>query len=343
MVFNISRNAKIGFVVTLTITIFILGLNYLKGKNFYKPQKEYFVVYKKIDGLVESSPILLNGFKVGQVRSIDFHSDNSGDLVVGIVVEEKELNLPKYTIARIFGADLMGTKAIDLILGETSEIHEIGDTLLPAIEGSLKEQVSIQMLPIKNQAEDLMKEMQEAIEVIKQIFKEESDLQKSLANIRGTFQSLESSAITLDTIVSLQKNKINVIFTNIESISTNLKNNNEQLTAILTNFSAISDSIAKSNITGTINNAEQVLSQANGIMEKINRGEGSIGMLVNNDSLYYGLKSASENLSKLLHDIQLNPKRYLHFSILDLGKTVYVVDEENLKTKKEKKKKNKED
>jgi len=123
------------------------------------------------------------------------------------------------------------------------------------------------------------------------------------------------------------------IFSNIESITNNLKNNNEQINQILNNFSMISDSLQKSNIKNTIQNANTVLLQANSILGKINRGEGSFGLLINNDTLYRNLENASKNLDKLMQDLRENPKRYVRFSLFDFGRTV-IIDENGNKIKK---------
>ena len=87
------------------------------------------------------------------------------------------------------------------------------------------------------------------------------------------------------------------------------------------NFSQISDSLAKSNLASTINNADKTLRETALIMEKINKGEGTMGMLINNDSLYNSLERSAADLDKLLIDLKQNPKRYVHFSMFGGGKT----------------------
>jgi phospholipid/cholesterol/gamma-HCH transport system substrate-binding protein len=84
---------------------------------------------------------------------------------------------------------------------------------------------------------------------------------------------------------------------------------------VIKNFSDISDSLAKANFSAVINNANQVLSNANDIIAKINKGEGTMGMLMNNDSLYNGLSRSATDLDKLLKDLKENPKRYINFSL----------------------------
>jgi phospholipid/cholesterol/gamma-HCH transport system substrate-binding protein len=173
--------------------------------------------------------------------------------------------------------------------------------------------------------------------VIQNIFNENTreNLSKTFASIKLTIENLEHTSFTLDTLMQHEKWVLARIFANIESITNNLKNNNEMLTKIITNFSAVSDSLAKSDIKSTIYNANLALTQANEIIGKINRGEGSLGLLINNDSLYRNLDNASRNLDLLLQDLRENPKRYVRFSLFDFGRTV-VVDENGKKVKKSK-------
>ncbi len=324
---KISKLTKIGFIVVVSLAILIYGINFLKGENFFVKENYYYVVYDRIDGLEKSSPVLINGYKVGQVSEIHFHPDNLGRLVVNIIVSD-QFKLPRNTTAQIFSSDLMGTKEIALIFGKSEEYHNVGDTLLADIEGSLTEQVSIQMLPLKKKAEDLMQEMEKAIEVVKYVFNEKTrdNLNKSFASIKSAVYSLEHSSSTLDTIVTSEKGKLEKIFSNVESISQNLRNNNEQITKVINNFSAISDTILQSEISSTITKASIALTEVNNIVEKINNGEGTIGMLVHNDTLYNHLEDASYNLSRLVEDLRINPKRYVHYSLIDFGRNVNVVD-----------------
>ncbi len=323
----------IGIVVSATIAVLVWGINYLKGKNFFITEKQYYVVYNKIEGLTVSNPVTINGLRVGLVRDIYFYPDNSGRIVVKFVLTQ-DYKIPDSTIAMIYSTDLMGSKGISLNLSNSNKYYNIGDTLLPATEKDLKEQVSAQMLPLKRKAEELMFSMDSVMTVIQYIFNKQTrdNLSKTFESIKMTVRNLESTSISLDTLMRNEKGKLAIIFDNIESITTNLKNNNEKLTTILTNFSDISDTLAKANLYKTITNANKVLADASEIFAKIQRGEGSMGMLINNDSLYNNLNRSAYNLDKLLYDINQNPKKYVHFSLFDFGKT-YNVDENGKKHK----------
>ncbi|HAZ02529.1 MAG TPA: MCE family protein [Marinilabiliales bacterium] len=320
-----STYIKIGLVATFSIVALIWGVNFLKGKGTFDTDDLYYVVYNRIDGLAVNNPVLINGFKVGQVRNIHFSSNKRGHLVVEIAVK-KEYRFNKNAVARIFSSDLMGTKAIDLQMGNDTALHLPGDTLIPDFEGSIQEMVSIQMLPLKSKAENLMKEMEDAIEIVKFIFNEETqeNITSSFKNIKATFSNLEKSSSNLDSIVVGGKGKFENILKNVESISSNLKNNNQQLTNLINNLENISDSLAKADIKKVMDKTFDVMVQLDTITHKINNGEGSLGLLINNDTLYTNLEDVSYNLNRLVEDLRMNPKKYVHFSAMNFGKTVYM-------------------
>lgn len=336
----------VGIVITVAIATFVWGLYFLKGKDIFNKENQFYAIYDKIDGLTPSSPVLINGFKVGQVSTIYFHPDQSGRLIV-IFNTKREITIPDSTVARIASIDIMGTKAIELVLSHYKINHKDGDTLYSDIEPSLKEQVSMQMLPVKKQAENLMMEMQHALEIIKYIFNAQTrdNLTKSFESIKLTVDNLARSSGNLDTLVSSQSTRLNVIFSNVESITTNLKNNNAAISTIITNMSAITDSLTKSKFAETIYNVNKTLDQTAEIFAKINSGKGSLGQLLKNDTLYNNLQSASRNLNRLLLDVKENPKKYVRYSLFDLGKTINVLDEkewEKIKKKDEKQRKKEE-
>ena len=338
MAFRIKSEVKVGIVALVTAGAFIWGYYFLKGKDVFNKEDIYYSVYTDVNGLGESSPVLVNGLKIGFVREVRFVNDTNRNILVSISLP-KGYNIPILTVAEIFSLDLMGSKGVRLVLKDTNKYYSPGDTLKSDIEKDLKEQVSAQVLPLKLKAEELLKSIDSVMIVIQYILNENAreNLAKTFLSIKQTIQNLEHASIALDTLMQNEKGKLSRIFTNIEAISLNLRNNNEQLSNAINNFSAISDSLAKSDLKNTIQNANKALVDANFILEKIKRGEGSLGMLLNNDSLYNNLESASHNLDKLLFDMKENPKRYLHFSIFDFGKTV-IVDEDGNKVRKNPKK-----
>ncbi|PXY02868.1 MCE family protein [Marinifilum breve] len=321
---KISKDSIIGLVVIGAIAILIWGINFLKGFNMLSSEQNFCAKYERVDGLKKSSPVTLRGYKIGQIKSIQF-SSKADNLIVEFSISD-EFQLPKDTEARIVSSDIMGTKEIQLLPGQSKLNLSTGDTLLGSMEGDLKEQVSMQMLPLKRKAENLMSSVDSVLSVIQYIFNKDTreNLTRSFSSIEQTFKKLENTSGTLDTIVTGQKTHMENIISNVDSITTNLKENNKNISNILTNFSSISDSLKAVEIAETINNAKLTLKQSNDILEKINSGQGSMGMLINNDTLYMNLEAASNSLTNLLIDLKNNPKKYMHFSLFDTGKTVYM-------------------
>ena len=335
-----SRIIIIGIVITIAIVSLVFGLNFLKGNNFFQKRNTYHIIYDDIQGLSPSAPILVKGFKIGKVNDIKLLIDKGGKILVNIDIN-KDIVLNDSSVAMIYSLDLMGTKGINLKIGNGTNTLSNGDTIKSEIEKDLKEQVSAQMLPLKVKAEELMGSMDSVMVLVQYIFNKTNrkNIDNSFNSIYKTFATLQHTSVELDSILTHGRFKINKIFSNVAAITTNLKDNNELITTILKNINKVSDSLAKSNILSTINNANNVVSQIDSLMLKINRGEGTIGQLIHNDTLYNNLNNASKNLDKLLLDVRENPKRYIHYSLFDFGKTIIVDDKQKAKQEKKKSKK----
>ncbi len=333
---NFTKDAKIGLVVVGAIVILIWGISFLKGFNVFSSEQFFYASYDRVDGLKKSSHVTLKGFKVGQIKSIRFNNASADNLLVQFSISE-DFKLPANSIAHIESADIMGTKQIKLIPGSSKKTLQAGDVLKGTIEGDLKEQVSMQMLPLKKKAEKLMSGVDSVLTVIQYIFNKNTrdNLTRSFGSIEQTLKKLENASGTLDTIITGQKSHLENIFTNVDSITENLKDNNKNVSSILTNFASISDSLSAADIAQTIKNAKLSLKQTNQILDKINSGKGSMGMLINNDTLYMNLEAASNGLTNLLIDLKNNPKKYMHFSLFDTGKTIYM-DSDKSKKKRDK-------
>ncbi|MFM2206102.1 MAG: hypothetical protein RL213_77 [Bacteroidota bacterium] len=312
---KISKEAKIGIIITSGIALLFWGLNFLKGRDFFTSQKIVFAVYDHVDGLSASNPVQVNGMKIGSISKLQLLPDNTGRIVVTMHVSDR-VRIPRNSTAQIFSTDLLGAKGIRFLLGDSGEEIHDGDTLRSDIQRSLQQEVSAQVAPIRERAENILSSMDSVLVIVRTVFNEKTkaDLRQSFMSISNTMQAIESMAAKLDRDLAHQGN-LDKILGNIESISTNLKNNNRQLTNIIENFSAISDTLAKSRLSETLEDTRKTLESTSAIMDKINRGEGSIGMLVNNDSLYLNLNNTARNLDLLLSDLRDHPKRYVHFSM----------------------------
>lgn len=315
---KITREAKIGFFAVICLTVLVLGVEFLKGKNIFSRTNTYYAVFRRVDGLKPTNPIMLSGYKVGTVKSIRFEEGHTGRLIVSLLIE-KRYKIPLNSTAKLISADIMGGKAIRLEFSSKEEFHQAGDTLVSSIETGLLDQMIFEMVPIKDKAENLMEDMEKVMEAIVKLLDEENR-----ANLKSSFENLNRITASMDEIIGVEDGKLQQILSNAHTLSVNLKENSKKFDEVMKNFAAISDTLAKANFISTLAQADSAMTSFNHIASKINNGQGTIGMLLHNDTLYNNLEQATKNLELLLFDMKVNPKRYVNISLFDFSRTRYV-------------------
>ncbi len=319
---KLTREAKIGLFAVICLASFIWGINFLKGKDIFSRTNTFYAIFNRIDGLKNTNHVLISGFKVGTVKDIRLEAGHTGRLVVTLLVEKK-YPIPHNSVAKLVSSDIMGGKAIKFELSARETFHTSGDTILSSIETGLVDQLIHEMVPVKEKAEQLMDNTAKVMKTLLEVLNEQNraNLDRSFASLRTTLEKLESTSTTLDSMLTKDTGQLRGILDNVNSISKNLADNSKNITNIVNNFSSISDSLAKANIASTFIEVDSVIKQFNIVVEKINNGEGTLGQLATNDTLYHNLAAVSKNLEILLEDMKSNPKRYVHFSLFGGKKT----------------------
>lgn len=342
MTLSISREFKVGLYLVLALGMLYWGVNYLKGTDVLQSGNTYYAVYNNTEGLTKAKAVLINGFQVGLIDEIYFHPDHSGRLVVKMLMQQ-DYPVPINSMARIHSSGLLGEKSIELVLGNQAALAQSGDTLIGGVEGSLTEEVNKQVAPIKAKTEKLLGSLDTAVTLLTGFLNEDTrkNFVNSFDNLRKTFENIENSSAMLDAYLAQHKGSFDKLAENLESISTNLKNNNENITKVLGNLNSITDTLAKADVSGTLNDVSMAANQLNQALTKVNSGEGSIGALLNDDALYTNLNDAAASLDRLLLDIKYNPNKYFNISVFG-GKRYYSEEEikaieEDLKNKEKSK------
>ena len=322
---KISKYSRLGLLIVISLSVLVWGLNYLKGNDIFKRNNYYHVIYDRVDGLSESNKVTLNGYQVGRVKEIRFTNDNSRNLLVTLLIDAS-FRIPVNSVAHIVSSDILGTRSIKLVLSNEQEVYTSNDTIPGTIEGDLMEQVSMQILPIKNKAEQLLGTIDSAITILTVIFNEDAreNLSGSFTNINRTIENLEKTSAGLIEIVSDNKENIHNIISNAEHVTTAFRDNTENLEKIIKNLSAFGDTLSQLSVTPLLDNLAGASNQILSTIEKINSSDNSAGLLLNDEQLYMSLNNASRNLGSLIKDIETNPKRYLRFSAFNFGREVYI-------------------
>ncbi|MCX8080225.1 MAG: MlaD family protein [Bacteroidia bacterium] len=317
MNFKVSREMKIGIIMVVAIALFIWGVSFLKGINLFNKKHTLYALYPKIDGLIPASPLMINGYKIGQVNDLKLIQKKGNYYVLVRFIVTEDLNIPKGSIAKAYSSDLLGTKAVEIIPGESLEMVKDGDTLTAMTEEGLKESVDKRIAPLQAKAENLISSIDSVMTVVNAVLnkKTRENLTQSFESIRKAILSLEQTAYHLDDLVKSEKAKISQLITNLNRITGNLAENEKKINQIISNLGSVSDSLSKSQLKQAINNAEKSLGELNLLLAGINSGKGTLGKLAKNDSLYMNLNKSMENLKLLLGDLKEHPKRYIHFSL----------------------------
>ncbi len=307
---KISNETKIGALTAIAITVLILGYSFLKGNDVFSGSNRFYAIYKSVDGLSISKPVLVNGFQIGRIAKMKLLAD--GRTIVEFKVDQ-QYNVPSNTLAKLVSTDLLGSKAIVFEYGNSNTYAEDKDTLKADIQGSLAESLQ----PIQNKAEHLISKMDSSLAAINKILNPnfQKNVDRSFMSIANSLQTLEGTTKKIDALVGAQSGHINGIMENAETVSGNLKVSTAHLNGITANFEKVSNDVSNANIKQTLDNANKAMADLQATITKLNSGQGSLGLLLNDDKMYNNLKDASANLNNLFIDLKAHPKRYVSFSV----------------------------
>lgn len=291
-----TREVKVGIMVIIAIFVLYFGLNFLKGIDIFSPISSYYATYTNIDGLVPSSPVLIKGYKVGQVEEVKYDFSKETAFVVRISVS-KDIRIPKGAKIELFDNGLMGGKAIQIVyspLTTDQVLYEPGDTIESQIGTGLMAQVAGDLMPkienIATQTDSLLRSLRKVMDG--------KALNNSLNSIESTTDDL---AQTSKQLKKLMNNDVPKIMKDVNGVTGDLKK--------------ISGNLSTVDFAATFASINHTIANLNLLTDKLNSTDGTVGLLLNDKKLYNNLTSTAEDADKLLIDLKQNPKRYVHFSL----------------------------
>lgn len=288
-----TKEVKIAISVIISAVILYFGIEFLKGVNLMQPSNYYYVKYANVTGLTVSTPVTVDGFKVGLVRNIEYDYDAYQGAVVEVMLDKK-LKVPEGSKI-VLQADLLGTVTLNLQLNKyVSTYCSPGDYL----EGEI--------------AEGLMESVEEDL----------------LPTITAMIPKIDSVLTGLNAIVHSQE--LNTTLTNVARISDELSGVSHQLSLMMTDTvpAILSDvkrithhldgftaELSNSHIDQTIKHIDEVVLSVDTLVAKLHQPDNTVGALLSDRQLYDALQHTVLSADSLLIDLRLNPKRYVHFSL----------------------------
>lgn len=291
-----SKESKVGILAAVAITILILGYNFMRGKNVFTSTQKYYAVYENLDNLLPSNPVLINGYRVGQVYAVQLN-ENTRKPSISISLP-KRIKVPNNSILKIINLDMIGTKAVEIVFGDSKTYAQNGDTLAGEIQASL----SAILDPLTKKVNSILGEVDSSLNA--------EDISGAVAELGETLKAYKETAGRLNNLLAASDPKINATLNNLEKMSTDLKGLSPQIDGILKDIDKTVANISKADFEKLTSSIQTTLDDVKKITAAINESKGSAGLLVNSTEVHDKLESSLKQLESLLIDIEKNPRRY---------------------------------
>ncbi|NCO63265.1 MAG: MCE family protein [Flavobacteriales bacterium] len=309
---KISREVKTAILVLLGIILFILGFNYLKGQNLFESKNIYYSEFD-YNALSTNSVVTVKGNTVGKIQDIAYDY-NSGKTRIAFSVND-QLKFSKNSTIRLYETGLMGGNAIAIIMSNDNDLAKPGDVLKSEVEVGLIRSLSKNFSGLSTDLNATLKSTDTLIINLNKMVVDESDagLKKTILELNNTLKAYKNLAYSINGVVSENDKNISTILENFKTTSNEL--------------SQISANLKEANLGATVQSLNTTLTNVNTLISGLNKGEGSMGKLLKDETLYHNLEGASKEIEALLKDIKLHPKRY--FRILSKKEIPYSEPETN--------------
>ena len=301
---KISQEVKVGLLAVVTLLMLFFGFNFLKGSDFFSSNHKYTIIYDNIDGLTASNPVQINGLTVGQIRNIKILQDQNNKLLVTIEVKSG-IRVTKGSRAVLADDGLLGGKLIRLGINPGAPQLENGGMLVSAKESGLSALIKEKTLPVLNNVDSLTYQLNRVV----------GQFDQTGIVLNRTLASANAGVRTLDLAINENRAGLKATLDNVNRLSSSLVETEKQLKPILAKADTFTDSLQGLQLKQTLGSVNKTVDNLQKILGAINEGQGSLGKLTTNDSLYRNVNATTASLEKLLTDLRENPKRYVHFSL----------------------------
>lgn len=299
-----QKELKIGlFVVIILIASFFL-INYLRGEDIFNREIELVSRYSDLEGLVESAPVFIKGYKAGKVSEVSYEKE-SGDFKVTCSVS-KDFNIPDDSRMTIYGVDIMGGKGIRIDLGSSSTYAEDGTELIPARESDLISSLSGGILPLFEKVNNTLDSLSITVSGINRILSAENT-----ASLTATIEHLQTTVKNVSAVSSAiggKSDELSSFISDLSVLSGKLTSVVDKADQTMTGVSSVVSSISESDI-------KQIITSFKDLLENINDPDGTVGKLLVDNSVYDSLDELLSDVDTLVRKIQDNPKKYIKISV----------------------------
>lgn len=311
----VNNQTKVGILVFATIVIFVFGFYFLKGINLFETRRVMYAVYDRVDGLYKTNQVEVKGIKVGSVKEMDYWPQQ--DKVVVTIALEKSIDIPANSTAVIVSKDLLGGKAISIILGDAKEILNEGDTIPADIQKALSEQLEGVVNPLQQGIKRIVPMLDSTLAGINTLLSKENpkSIYYAVVKLNDALDNIEKASAELNRVLQASGDDLNKTFDNLNTITTGISARNDEIGNIIGNISSFTDTLKRAQIGVAVENLNQAVGHLNGVLKEVREGNGTVSRLIKDPALYENIDKAVKNLDNLLVDVKERPGRYINISV----------------------------
>ncbi len=314
-----KREVKIGIFAVTMILLAWGGIRFLSGLDIFSRSASYVAIYDQVNGLQEASAVIVKGVKVGSVTDITLDSEHLNRVAIKLNIR-RNYRLPKDSEARIFSDGLLSGKAVEIIYGSSNEFLASGDTIRSGYESDLMEMAGSELEFFKQRFATLSDDLSQLLRNLNNI------LERNASHLESTMGHVETITDDVADLLTKERENIGRAVEGLTEFSTMLGNNAERVDSLI---GGVNNFVAGLEEGAFAEKLSSAVTRIDSLLNKIERGEGSIGGLMNDQQMYDHLTEASANLAALLADLKEHPARYVHLSVF--GKDAYKAEEKAAK------------
>lgn len=301
---KMKKEIKIGIFACVVVMTTVFAIEFLKGRDLFSRDRVFYTCYDAVDGVGVSTQVTLQGYRVGEVTSIEYDKEKRKYNLEVIISRDYEI--PSDSYLELYSMDLLGTKGLAVIMGDSPEFAQSGSRLEGTFRPDLLSTLASEVAPTKKAVDSLLANLNEAVSSVNLILDDNnrreiagilSGVRRSVENLSSIMSGIESNMPDIESIIS-----------NLDSITTALDASSASFSNTISNAEEITMMIRESELKESIASFRQLLDQ---IQDK----GGSIGKLLTTDSLYNSIYSLSKDLDSLVKRIEKDPKKYLKISV----------------------------
>jgi phospholipid/cholesterol/gamma-HCH transport system substrate-binding protein len=296
----LSRRTEIevGLTVLVAVGILLWGVTWLKEFQIQRSVRVWHVLFPQTGGLSTSDEVQVNGLKRGSVRSVHL----TGDGVIVDLALASEVTLTRDSRVTIRNIGLMGEKVISVDLRSSGGAWTARDTIpggydkgIPEVMGDVAQTITA------------VTELTAKLAALVEATDKNGDLTITMKNVRQSSEDLRGSLH--ESRRSLQTTLDN--FSAVSKTAKGLTTDREgELRKAVSDFASAAEKLDRLS-----DRLDSLRATIQSVSAKVDRGDGTLGKLVNDRKLYTDMAASVDSLRSLIADVKKNPKRYFKVSL----------------------------